>query len=112
VMDEAGNQALPATQSLTVDETAPTLTIDPIAAVNAQDAAAGFAVTVTTNAEDGQVVTVQLMDGAIPMGSYSATVSGGVWSASVTAGDTLGLADGSYTVIADVSDAVGIPAIP
>jgi Ca2+-binding RTX toxin-like protein len=112
VMDQAGNQALPATQSLTVDETAPTLTIDPIAAINIQDAAAGFALTGTTNAEDGQVVTVQLMDGAIPMGSYSATVSGGVWSASVPAGDTLGLADGSYTAVADVSDAAGNPAIP
>ncbi|MBN9560166.1 MAG: Ig-like domain repeat protein [Alphaproteobacteria bacterium] len=111
VADQAGNPAMQASQSLTVDETAPTVAIDALAPVNAAMAAAGFAISGTTDAEDGQVVNVQLMDGGIPLGSYAATVSGGHWSASVSAEDAAGLVDGGfYTVTADVTDRAGNPA--
>jgi len=91
-----------------VDATAPTVTIDTVAAdnvINGSEAAAGVAITGTTTAEVGQTVTVTL-------GGKSYTVQvgqGGAWSVNVPADDLAALADSGYTVQASVSDAAGNP---
>ncbi len=100
--------------TLQVDTTAPTLAITAAAGdnrVNAVEATDGFAITGTSDAEDGQTVTVVVLDGTdTQVASYTATVSGGAWSASVPSGTSSGLAEGTYTVQANVSDAAGNPA--
>ncbi|MDI3426481.1 Ig-like domain-containing protein [Enterobacter sp. V87_3] len=91
-----------------VDATAPTVTIDTVAAdnvINGSEAAAGVAITGTTTAEVGQTVTVTL-------GGKSYTVQvgqGGAWSVNVPADDLAALADSGYTVQVSVSDAAGNP---
>ena len=117
VSDAAGNPATEATQTLTVDEHAPTIAIDSNLAggdntVNISEAAAGFAITgTTTGAESGQTVTVHIVDGSnAVVDSYTTTAGSGTWSVNVTAAQAQALADGSYTVKADVSDAAGNPA--
>ena len=82
----AGNPATEATQTLTVDEPAPTIAIDSNLAgddntVNMSEAAAGFAITgTTTGAESGQTVTVHIVDGSnavvIPTPPRRATAPG------------------------------------
>src|SRR5262249_10310022 len=42
--------------------------------------------------------------------SYTPTVSGGTWSVQVTATQAQALADGTYTIKADLTDAAGNPA--
>ena len=59
----------------------------------------------TTDAEDGQTVTVTFSDGVNPDVVATATVSGGVWTAS--AADVSGLNEGSISIAADVDDAAG-----
>ncbi|SVE23669.1 uncharacterized protein METZ01_LOCUS476523, partial [marine metagenome] len=56
------------------------------------------------NAEDGQVVALTI--GSTPINA-SATVAGGVWTATV---DISALADGNIDITADVSDLAGNPA--
>ena len=60
---------------------------------------------------DGQAVTVKIVDSnGNVVDSYTTTAAGGTWSVSVTSAQALALANGSYTVTADVSDAAGNPA--
>jgi hypothetical protein len=113
VADAAGNPAS-ATQSLTVDETVPTITIAAITgdnSINFAEAQAGFAISDSETGADGQTVTVAILDasGRI-VDSYTTTAAGGAWSVSVRAGDATALADGTYTVTASVADAAGNPA--
>src|SRR6266567_4492820 len=105
----------PAPQPPTVTITTTTLTIispnttTPI--LNANEAAAGFDITGATSVADGQVVTVAIVDSnGNPVGSYTATASGGTWSVNVTPAQAQALADGSYTITANVSDPAGNPA--
>src|ERR1700750_1718774 len=100
-----GRPATTATQAITVDEHAPTITIDSNLAggdntVNISEAATGFAITgTTTGAESAQTVTVNIVDGSnAVVGTYTTTAGSGTWSVNVTAAQAQALADGSYTV--------------
>ncbi|HAS1030009.1 TPA: Ig-like domain-containing protein [Enterobacter cloacae] len=103
-----GNSAS-AGREYSVDATAPSVTINTLATddiLNAAEAQADLTVSGTSTAEAGQTVTVSL-NGK----DYTATVgSDGHWTLNVPAADLAGLADGSVTVTASVSDKAGNPA--
>ncbi|WP_412059308.1 Ig-like domain-containing protein [Enterobacter cloacae] len=103
-----GNSAS-AGREYSVDATAPSVTINTLATddiLNAAEAQADLTVSGTSTAEAGQTVTVSL-NGQ----DYTATVgSDGNWTLNVPAADLAGLADGSVTVTASVSDKAGNPA--
>ncbi len=111
--DVLGTNGLLAPQAsvpLSKDATAPTVSIDTFsdgAVMNAAEQGTDLTISGTTNAEDGQTVTVS-MNGQ----DYTATASGGTWSATVPAADLAGLSDAAtVNVTADVSDAAGNPAL-
>jgi hypothetical protein len=61
--------------------------------------------------EDGQTVTVRILNSSnIAQDVLTTVVSGSVWSVNVTSAQAQGLAAGSYTVTADVSNAAGTAA--
>ncbi|MGY2940210.1 ribosomal 50S subunit-recycling heat shock protein [Ewingella americana] len=104
--DAAGNST-PLTSNVTVDFTAPTLTIDPISGDGYIDAAeAAAAVTLSGSAdpaEAGRIVTL-----TINGQTYQAEVQGdGKWTTDIPANSLLGLANGQYTLTATLSDAAG-----
>ncbi|KFC04145.1 hypothetical protein GTGU_03271, partial [Trabulsiella guamensis ATCC 49490] len=105
VSDVAGNPAS-ASHNLTVDTTAPVITIDTVASddiVNNGEQLAGQTISGTTTAEPGQTVTVTFNGH-----TYLATVdSAGNWSVLVSANDFAGLVDGQYTITATVNDIAG-----
>jgi len=107
VTDAAGNTSN-VTAPITVDFSAPTLTIGAIAGdglVNAAEAQAAITVAGTTTAEEGQVVTITL-NGQ----TYTATVGAtGGWTLDLPAGALAGISNGSYTLTATVTDAAGNP---
>ncbi|WP_170415389.1 Ig-like domain-containing protein [Ruegeria atlantica] len=110
VSDAAGNISVPATASVPVDLTGPSVAISPLSvgsALNAVEVVSDLTVSgITGNVEDGQQVTV-VLDGQ----SYSGIVSGGNWSVNIPASDLGALADGdSFTITADVSNADGVAA--
>ncbi|WP_298965458.1 FG-GAP-like repeat-containing protein [uncultured Methylobacterium sp.] len=111
--DAAGNVSPDTALSFTVDRTAPSLTIGPIAGddrLNAAEHGTALVVAGTTTAEDGRVVTLGLAGR-----SYAATVRGGAWSVTVPVADVAALPDTAGTPLvltADVSDQVGNPAVP
>ena len=118
VSDAAGNAATTASQAITVDETAPTIVItSPVAGdniINKSEAAAGVTVSGTAAAGsggaavNGQTATITIVDSTNAVkDTYTATVTGGTWSVNVTAAQAQGLADGSYSIKANVSDAAG-----
>ncbi|WP_210253115.1 Ig-like domain-containing protein, partial [Beijerinckia sp. L45] len=116
VSDVAGNPALEATRALSVDETPPTIAIGTIAGddtVNGAEAAAGVVITGTSSGVDGQTAMIAIVDGSNAVkDTYTVTIAaGGNWTANVTAAQAQALADGSYTVKADVSDVAGNPAV-
>jgi hypothetical protein len=112
ITDLAGNTATSSSVTYTLDTTPPVVAIDPFDPVNATAATAGFTISGTTTAEDGQTVSVQLFDSlALPVGTpFTATVSGGAWSLTVPSGNASTLLDGSYMAIASVTDQAGNPA--
>ena len=99
-------------------EKAPTVTIGTIATnniVGASEANAGFSI--SGGASDssislnGQTVTVDILNGSnVVVHSYTSTITGGHWSIVVPSTDTL--ADGTYTVTANVTDVAINPALP
>ncbi|HED1255891.1 TPA: Ig-like domain-containing protein [Citrobacter amalonaticus] len=105
VSDKAGNESQ-TTHIVTVDTTAPLITIDIVASddiVNTGEQRAGQTISGTTTAEPGQTVTVTFNGH-----SYQATVdASGNWSVFVPATDFNGLVDGNYTITATVNDAAG-----
>ena len=118
VSDAAGNAATTASQAITVDETAPTIAItSPVAGdniINKTEAAAGVTISGTATAGsggaavNGQTATITIVDSTNTVkDTYTATVTGGAWSVNVTAAQAQGLADGSYSIKANVSDAAG-----
>ena len=111
VSDVAGNAASEASQSLTVNKAALSIAItSPIAGdnvVNAAEAAAGFSIQgTTTGVADGQIATITIVNSAnTVLFTFNPVVSGNAWSVTVPGTDHL--ADGSYTIKADVSDQAG-----
>ena len=74
--------------------------------VNLAEASAGFTISGTTGAEEGQTVTIDINDASNrTVHSYTSVVASGVWSVTVPSTDAL--ADGDYTIAATVSDVVG-----
>ena len=111
VSDAAGNAAPTATQAITVDETAPSIAITaPVAGdnvVNKTEAAAGVTISGTATAGsaavNGQTATITIVDGSNAVkDTYTTTVSDGAWSVNVTAAQAQALADGSYSIKANV----------
>ncbi|WP_417034742.1 Ig-like domain-containing protein [Enterobacter asburiae] len=103
-----GNSAS-AGREYSVDATAPSVTINTLAAddiLNAAEAQSDLTVSGTTTAEAGQTVTVTLN------GKDYTTTAGadGSWTLNVPAADVAALTDGSVTVTASVSDKAGNPA--
>nr|WP_277619655.1 Ig-like domain-containing protein [Winslowiella iniecta] len=107
VTDAAGNSST-IDAPFSVDREAPVLIIDTIAGddrVNALESVAAISVSGSTSAEEGQVVTITL-NGQ----TYNAIVdASGDWSVDLPAGALAGIANGSYTLTATVSDAAGNP---
>jgi len=104
-----------ATRSIKVDETPPTIAIHTVAGdnvVNIKTASAGFAIAGTTvGAEDGQPVTVKIVDSAgHVIDTFATTLTNNSWSISVSSAEAKLLHDGIYTVTADVMDSAGNPA--
>ena len=104
--DAAGNEG-PATNVGPVDATDPTISIDATLEgdniINGTEASTVI-ISGTTDAEDGQIVTIILSDGINTIIRTTA-VSSGVWT--TTDIDTSSLYDGSITVTANVSDVAG-----
>ena len=111
--DVAGNVSGLTAFTFTLDTVVPTIAITtPIAGdniVNAAEAAAGFSIQgTTTGIADGQTATIVLVNSAnAVVDTYTPIVSGNAWSISVTQAQAQALANGSYTVKADVSDVAG-----
>nr|WP_321206113.1 Ig-like domain-containing protein [Limnobaculum sp. M2-1] len=110
--DAAGNSiSVDHTITLIADAASlPTLTVSPVSGDGYLNAAeAGLPLTLSgtsTNVEEGQIVTLTL-NGI----SYSATVTAdGSWSTTVSVADLNNITDGTYQVLATVSDAAGNPA--
>jgi hypothetical protein len=110
--DTAGNITTTSAVTATVDTTAPTIAIKTIASndiISATKASRGFAITGTsTGVENGQVVTVNILDSANTIvDTYTTKDTNNAWSVPVTIAQATALADGSYTVTANVSDKAG-----
>jgi hypothetical protein len=110
----AGSQA-EASRAIRVDETPPTIAIHTVVGndvVNVNAASTGFAITgATTDAENGQPVTVKIVDGSgHVVDTFTTTLTNNSWSVPVSSAEAKLLHDGSYTVTADVSDSAGNPA--
>ncbi|WP_426442415.1 M10 family metallopeptidase C-terminal domain-containing protein [Bradyrhizobium genosp. P] len=104
-----------ASQVIRVDETPPTIAIAPVArnnVVNADTASTGFAIVgTTTDAENGQPVTVRILDSSgHVVDTFVTKLINDTWSINVTSAEAKLLHDGSYTAAADVSDSAGNPA--
>jgi hypothetical protein len=100
--------------TLQIDTTAPTIAINTIASnniISATKAANGFSISGSTSGvENGQIVTVNILNSANTIvDTYTATDNRNAWSVAVTSAQATALADGSYTVTANVSDKAGNP---
>jgi VCBS repeat-containing protein len=110
----AGNPA-EASRAIRVDETPPTIAIHTTVGnnvVNINAANSGFVIAGTsTDAENGQPVTVKIVDGSgHVVDTFTTTLTNNTWSVNVSSTEAKLLHDGSYTVTADVSDSAGNPA--
>ncbi|RAZ71077.1 Ig-like domain-containing protein [Enterobacter cloacae] len=103
--DAAGN-TVSGSQTIGVDTTAPTISVDTLAQdniINAAEHGQPLTLTGKTNAEAGQIVTVTL-NGK----NYNATVgSDGTWSVTLAANDVQALSEGNHTLTVNVSDKAG-----
>ncbi|HEO9145093.1 TPA: Ig-like domain-containing protein [Enterobacter asburiae] len=103
--DAAGN-TVSGSQTIGVDTTAPTLSVDTLAQdniINAAEHNQPLKLTGKTNAEAGQIVTVTL-NGK----NYNATVAGdGTWTVTLAANDVQALSEGNHTLTVNVSDKAG-----
>ncbi|MDX1742499.1 MAG: Ig-like domain-containing protein [Ruegeria sp.] len=108
--DVAGNVSVPASASVPVDLTGPSIAISPLSAgevLNAVEVGSDMTISGTTDkVGDGQQVTVTL-NGQ----TYTGSVTSDSWSVIVPAADLGALSDGgSFSITADVSDADGLAA--
>ncbi|MCF8581861.1 Ig-like domain-containing protein [Enterobacter ludwigii] len=103
--DAAGN-TVSGSQTIGVDTTAPTLSVDTLGQdniINAAEHNQPLTLTGKTNAEAGQIVTVSL-NGK----NYNATVAGdGTWTVTLAANDVQALGEGNHTLTVNVSDKAG-----
>ncbi|WP_374936461.1 Ig-like domain-containing protein [Enterobacter adelaidei] len=103
--DAAGN-TVSGSQTIGVDTTAPTLSVDTLAQdniINAAEHNQPLTLTGKTNAEAGQIVTVTL-NGK----NYNATVAGdGTWTVTLAANEVQALSEGNHTLTVNVSDKAG-----
>ncbi|RTN32438.1 Ig-like domain-containing protein [Enterobacter asburiae] len=103
--DAAGN-TVSGSQTIGVDTTAPTLSVDTLAQdniINAAEHNQPLTLTGKTNAEAGQIVTV-ILNGK----NYNATVSSdGTWSVTLDVNDVQALSEGNHTLTVNVSDKAG-----
>lgn len=111
VADKAGNPSN-ADRSMLVDITEPKLMIETVAGDDTINAAEhSYAQTISgssTGAAAGDVVTVKITNDSGVSFSYTTTLdSNGDWSVGIPAAVIKGLADGSYTLTASVTDAAG-----
>ena len=112
VSDANGNQSTVATQTVTVAETGPTVTIAAVEGnnvINAAEASAGVPLSGTvTGLAANSTFQVTVTDNGVTK-SYTATVNaaGTAWTATIPASDATALANGTATVSAQVSDANG-----
>ncbi len=105
--DGDGEEVDSGSETVIIDTIPPSIAIDgPIAGddvINSAEQGEALTISGTTDAEDGQEVTVT-MNGE----EYTATAEDGAWSVDVPAADLAGLGDGdTITVTADVEDAAG-----
>src|SRR5262249_47066581 len=111
-------QSHPAPTATATTATAPTIAISTLAGriaidagniINANQANAGVGITGTTSGvEDGGVVTITIInDSNQVVFSSTTTVTNGTWLTNLSSTDAKALADGSYIVTADVSNAAG-----
>ncbi|WP_079566273.1 Ig-like domain-containing protein [Bradyrhizobium erythrophlei] len=116
--DVAGNTGASTPVVFALNTAAPTIAITtPVAGdniINKVEAAAGVTISGTATAGsggaavNGQAATIAIVDSTNAVkDAYAATVTGGVWSVNVTAAQALALADGSYSIKANVSDTAG-----
>ncbi|WP_421250039.1 Ig-like domain-containing protein, partial [Aeromonas sp. 603359] len=113
VTDQAGNPASDKEEAILDSDNADLPSID-LAAIgdgnlSVEEAKAVELKGETRNVEDGQKVTLTVTDVNGKSVSFEATVSGGKFSTTVDLGAS-GLADGKFTVKADVTDQAGNPA--
>jgi hypothetical protein len=112
VTDPYGNPSSVASQTVTVAETLPTVTVDAIEGdniVTGSEVQSGFSITgTTTGIADGSEVIVEILTATnAVVDTYQAGVSSGSWNATVSASDSSALGTGVFNVKADVSDAYG-----
>jgi hypothetical protein len=104
--DAAGNTGTSATRTFTIDTTPPAVTLTSGPSGSASNSAPSFGGGVGTASGDLGAVMVNIYSGGTasgtPVQTLPATVSGGSWSATAAT-----LADGTYTVRAEQSDAAG-----
>ena len=113
--DAAGYTGTSAPVVITLATVAPTIAITPVDGnnlINNGEAAAGITISGTamvgSAAVNGQIATITIVDSSNTVrDTYTAVVTAGSWSVNVTAAQAQGLADGSYSVQAGVSDAAG-----
>src|SRR5207249_5039755 len=102
VADAAGNAATQASRAVSVDTVAPTVAIGTVAGddkVNAAEATSSLAVSGTSTAEAGQLVTVKIDGTSV---GTATVLANGTWSTTVNA---TGLSQGAHSFTADVSEA-------
>ncbi len=104
VTDAAGNTGT-ATHNITLSGVAPQVSIDAISGdnvLNSLESQQPLTLSGTSNLPDGGTVSVTLNNV-----TYSAQVSGGVWSLNVPVSDVVNLANTNYTVTASATDVTG-----
>ena len=89
-------------------------TVNTANTLNASGASTGFAINGTTDGvENGQTVTVTIVNGSgVAVETFTTTVANNAWSVNVSPTNAQALSDGSYTVTANVSNALGTAAPP
>ena len=115
VTDAYGNVSAPATDTVTVSETPPTVTIAAVDGDNVINnaeahAAAGVALSGTVSGlAAGATFVVTVTDGSFDK-TYTATVNsaGNGWTATLPEADAITLANGTATVTAQVTNAFGV----
>ena len=82
--------------------------------LNASGASIGFAINGTTDGvENGQTVTVTIVNSSgVAVETFTTAVANNAWSVNVSPTNAQALSDGSYTVTANVSNALGTAAPP